>query len=82
MQDLIKIINDALVKEFELEDDQMVPEARLIEDLGFDSLDYVDMVIVLQNAFDIKLRNEEGIREIRTLDDLYKFISSKRDQLA
>jgi acyl carrier protein len=81
MEDLIKIINEALMEEFELKAEQMRPEAKLIEDLELDSLDFVDMVIVLQNAFNIKLRDEKGIREISTLDDLYKFISSKRDQL-
>lgn len=48
------------------------------EDLELDSLDAVDMVIVLENAFGCKLRDEEAIRSIRTLDDLYKFILKKK----
>ena len=81
-QQIIKTVNETLAEEFELEAEQMLPEAHLINDLGLDSLDYVDMVIALQNAFGMKLRDEQGVRDIRTLQDIYNFIESKRDQLA
>jgi acyl carrier protein len=78
MQHIIETVNNALAEEFELEVADMQPEAHLYNDLGLDSLDAVDMVIVLEKAFGRKLRDEQAIREIRTLGDLYAFIASKQ----
>ena len=72
--EIIKIINQALMKEFELEEDRMVPEATLFEALELDSLDMVDMVIVLENAFKFKITEEKEIRDIRTLGDIHNFV--------
>ena len=79
--EVIKIINESMVEEFELDPEAMVPDARLIEDLEMDSLDFVDLVIVLQNAFGVKLRDDPNVREIRTLGDLHALILDKKKQL-
>jgi acyl carrier protein len=79
--EVIKIINESMVEEFELDPEAMVPEARLVNDLEMDSLDFVDLVIVLQNAFDVKLRDDPNVRDIRTLGDLHTLILNKKKQL-
>jgi acyl carrier protein len=79
--ELIKRINDCMIKEFELEPGIMTPDARLVEDLAMDSLDFVDLVVVLQNEFGVKLRNEPQVREIRTLGDLHKLVLAKKVEL-
>lgn len=76
-EQIIEIINSRLAEEFELEPDKMVPEAMLYDDLGLDSLDRVDTVIVLEQAFKIKIREEEAIREIKTLGDIHRFVINK-----
>ena len=75
--EIIRIINDALAKEFELDKGKMVPEALLYDNLELDSLDRVDMVIVLENAFKFKIREEKEIRDIRTLGDIHDFVMKK-----
>ncbi len=79
-EEAIEIINKALVEEFELDPVQMVPEALLFEDLELDSLDRVDTVILLEKAFKFKIREEEAIREIRTLGDIHRFVIQKLRQ--
>lgn len=74
---IIEIINASLAEEFELDSDKMVPEAVLYDDLGLDSLDKVDTVIVLENTFKIKIREQEAIREIKTLGDIHRFVINK-----
>lgn len=76
-QEMITIINDALVEEFELDADEMQPELSIYDDLGLDSLDTVDMVIVLEGAFKFKIREEAEIKEIRTLGDIHGFVQRK-----
>jgi len=76
-QEIIDRINTSLAEEFELELADMTPEATLYDELGLDSLDTVDMVIVLEGAFKFKIREETAIREIRTLGDIHKFVIGK-----
>ena len=79
--EVIEIINESMIKEFELDPAVMVPESHLVEDLEMDSLDFVDLVIVMQNAFDVKLRDDPNVREIRTLGDLHTLILEKKNKL-
>lgn len=79
-QEVIELIDSSLAEEFELEREAMTPEANIYEDLGLDSLDTVDMVIVLEGAFKFKIREEEAVRSIRTLGDIHHFVLSKIDQ--
>ena len=72
-------VNAALCEEFELEPEKLVPAADIRDDLGLDSLDIVDMVIVLEKAFDFKLQNKEPLARIRTLGDIHAFIADLRD---
>ena len=80
-QEIIELIDTTLVNEFELNIDDMVPGAALKEDLGLDSLDRVDMVIVLEKAFNFKLSEEETIRTIRTLGDIHNFVIRKKQEM-
>lgn len=63
-----------LAEEFELDPEEMGPEATLYDDLGLDSLDAVDMVVVLEKTFGMKLTDEEALRSIRTMEDLFQFL--------
>lgn len=80
-QAIIAKVNEALAQEFELEREAMVPQATLAEGLGLDSMDMVDMVIVLERAFGVKIREDDGIRKIRTLGDIHAFVIRKYRQL-
>jgi acyl carrier protein len=76
-QEVIELINTSLAEEFELEMEALTPEAHLFDDLELDSLDMVDMVIVLENAFSFKIREEKAIRNIRTIGDIHDFVIKK-----
>jgi acyl carrier protein len=78
-QEIINKINKVFEESFEIEKERLVPQAHIFTDLGLDSLDIVDLVVALQNAFGVKIRNEEKVRDIRTLEDIYRFISSLKN---
>ena len=80
-EEIITLINTSLAEEFELDTAKMAPEARLREDLELDSLDRVDIVILLERAFSFKIREEEAIREIRTLGDIHRFVIQKKREI-
>ncbi len=75
-QEIINKTNKVFEESFEIEKERLVPEAQIFTDLGLDSLDIVDLIVALQNTFGVKIRNEEKVRDIRTLDDIYRFIAS------
>jgi len=77
-QEIVALINSSLAEEFEFDLAKMTPETELFEDMGLDSLDVVDLVIVLETAFSIKIREEEAIRKIRTLGDIHSFVIAKK----
>ena len=72
--ELCQVVVEVLAEEFELEPEKMTPEATLYDDLGLDSLDAVDMVVVLEKTFSMKLTDEKALRSIRTMEDLFKFL--------
>jgi acyl carrier protein len=74
-QEIIDKTNRVFEESFEIEKERLIPEAHIFTDLGLDSLDIVDLVVALQSSFGVKIRNEEKVRDIRTLQDLYQFIA-------
>jgi len=78
--EVIELIDSSLAEEFELDRADMGADANIYEDLGLDSLDTVDMVIVLEGAFKFKIREEEAVRAIRTLGDIHRFVLLKNGE--
>jgi len=79
--EIIELINTSLAEEFELNKEVLKPQALILDDLELDSLDIVDMVVVLENAFQFKIREEDALREIRTLGDIHNFVLNKRIEM-
>lgn len=73
---IIEKIDDFLIDEFEVESDDISPEANLKETLGLDSLDFVDLVVAVESNFGIKLVGEDFVNII-TLQNFYDLIERK-----
>ena len=71
--EIIEAVNNALVNEMELDPAEIAPEKTFFDDLGLDSIDMVDLVIGLQRKFGISLREDDEIKKVRTLGDVYDF---------
>jgi len=71
--EIIKIINAFLSDEFEIEEDLIHPNATFKDELGLESLDFVDIVVIIEKEFGFKVKGEE-IVHIRKLSDLYGYI--------
>jgi acyl carrier protein len=73
---IIEKINDFLIDEFEVEQDDIAPEADLKETLELDSLDFVDLVVAVESNFGVKLVGEDFVN-VKTLQDFYNLIENK-----
>ena len=71
--EIIEAVNNALVNEIRLDPAELSPEKTFYDDLGLDSIDMVDLVIGLQRKFGISLREDDEIKKVRTLGDVYDF---------
>jgi acyl carrier protein len=80
-QQIIDLINTSIAEEFELAEEDLKPEAFLLDDMGLDSLDIVDLVVVLERAFQFKIREEDSIQQIRSLGDIHQFVINKKKML-
>ncbi len=74
--EIIKTINGFLVDEFEVEESKISPEANLRDTLELDSLDYVDLVVVIESNFGFKVKAED-FTSIITFQDFYNYCFNK-----
>ena len=72
-EDVVTIVNRFLIDEFELEEDQLIPDAQMKEDLDIESLDFVDIAVIIEKEFGLKVTSEQMIK-IKKLEDLYNFV--------
>lgn len=80
-EQLIEKINSLLIEEFEVNADQIIPGANLKEALELDSLDYIDMVVVLEHHFGFKVKPED-FAGIETLQDFYDYVTNRMNTKA
>lgn len=78
-EDIIARTNATIAEEFELDPAIMAPSASIRDDLGLDSLDAVDMVIVLEREFGMKIGKDPRIVQIRSLADLHQYVIDKKN---
>jgi acyl carrier protein len=71
--EIILTINRLLIDEIEIDEEQINPAAELKNDLGIDSLDFVDLFVIIENNFGLKMKAEE-MAEVKTLQDFYNYI--------
>lgn len=73
---IIQIINDFLHEEFEVERSKIIPSADLKATLELDSLDYIDLVVVMEKNLHIKV-DPADLVDIHSIQDLYTYVISK-----
>ena len=65
-----------LIDDLEIDEENIFPEAKLKEDMGIDSLDYVDIVVIVEKNFGFKIKPEE-MAGVTTLGQFCDYIESK-----
>jgi acyl carrier protein len=78
-EEIISKVNEFLVEEFEVDIAKIEPSANLRETLDLDSLDYIDLVVVIESNFGFKVVGEDFIN-IHTFSDFYEYCFAKVSQ--
>ena len=66
-------VKDIVVEQLGVNADQVVPEAKFIEDLGADSLDTVELIMALEEEFGIEVPDEEA-EKLVSVGDVIRYI--------
>ncbi len=66
-------VKDIIVDQLDVDEDKITMDASITEDLGADSLDVVDLIMSLEEEFDIKIPDDE-VENVKTVGDIVKFI--------
>jgi acyl carrier protein len=75
-EEVIRKVNTFLIEEIEIEESLLKEDALLKENLGIDSLDFVDIVVIVERYFSFKIKPEE-MSNVRTLAQFYDYIYHK-----
>lgn len=72
-------VRKMLAEQLNISVEKITPESRVIEDLGADSLDVVEMLMLLEDEFDVTVSDEESVN-LRTVADIVKVIEEKLEK--
>jgi acyl carrier protein len=70
-------VKEIIVDQLGVSADQVTLEAKFVEDLGADSLDTVELVMALEEEFDVEVPDDEA-EKLQAVNDVVKFITSKK----
>lgn len=69
-------IRDIIVEQLGVDADRVKPEASFIDDLGADSLDIVELVMAMEEEFDVEIPDEEA-EKLKTVNDVISYLKTK-----
>lgn len=75
-QEIEAKVREFMIEDLELDEEKIQPDARLKEDIGIDSLDFVDIVVIVEKKFGFKIKTEE-MANIKTFNQFCDYIEQK-----
>ena len=70
-------VKEVIVEQLNVASDEVKPEAKFVEDLGADSLDVVEMIMALEEKFEIEIPDSEA-EKIQTVQDVIDYIEKAK----
>lgn len=74
---VLEKVKKILSEQLGVDEDNITPESTLVDDLGADSLDVVDLLMSIDDEFEVEVPDDE-VENIKTVDDLVKYIENHK----
>jgi acyl carrier protein len=81
MEAVVQRVSSIVGEQLGVEEADLVPEASLLDDLGADSLDVVELVMALEEEFGIEVPDDD-VENIRTIQDIVLYVEGKAEARA
>lgn len=75
--DIAERVKRIIVEQLGVSEDEVTPEASFIEDLGADSLDIVELVMALEEEYDMEISDEDA-EKIQTVNDVISYVKERK----
>lgn len=75
-QEIESKVKEFLIEDLEIDEEKIKPDARLMEDIGIDSLDFVDIVVIVEKKFGFKIKTED-MANVKTFSQFCDYIETK-----
>ncbi len=73
---IFKTMQDLIAEQFALDADEVTMDSSFVDDLGADSVDLVELVMAMEEEFDIGEIDEEDLQSLKTVGDCVRYLSS------
>ena len=77
MEEIFKTMQDLIAEQFAIDADEINMDSSFVDDLGADSVDLVELVMAMEEEFDIGEIDEEDLSGLKTVGDCVRYLSSK-----
>ena len=77
MEEIFKTMQDLIAEQFAIDADEISMESSFVDDLGADSVDLVELVMAMEEEFDIGEIDEEDLTSLKTVGDCVRYLSTK-----
>ena len=77
MEEIFKTMQDLIAEQFAIDADEISMDSSFVDDLGADSVDLVELVMAMEEEFDIGEIDEEDLSGLKTVGDCGRYLSSK-----
>ncbi len=74
--DIAEQIRNIIMEQLNVSAEECVPEASFVDDLGADSLDIVELIMAMEDCFDLEI-SDEALANIRTVQDVTNYIKNR-----
>ena len=75
-EEMLSRLKEIIIDRLDVEEDQIVPEASFVEDLGADSLDIVELIMGIEEEFDIEIPDEDA-EKLTTVGEAMSYVKAK-----
>ena len=77
MEEIFKTMQDLIAEQFAIDTDEISMDSSFVDDLGADSVDLVELVMAMEEEFDIGEIDEEDLTALKTVGDCVRYLNGK-----
>ena len=77
MEEIFRTMQDLIAEQFAIDADEISMDSSFVDDLGADSVDLVELVMAMEEEFDIGEIDEEDLAGLKTVGDCVRYLNSK-----